>query len=203
MIARTSRILAQAEYEGTRYILQDRGGVYAVGPVWGLGRVFRSEKEAWMRFHEATGGVALEITEENMNEPDRFIERVVMSVEAGEHLEHAKEACEKAEQSAERGFYLGAALAARDAEEEAARAGKLLMAAFMQEADATIPEPSEEEKAEIEAEMVRIMASEDLLEACEEACRIIAVYGHPEDDNNVFKPIFDQLQAAIEKARPA
>lgn len=59
------RILAEAEYGGARHYLEDRGGVYVVGPVWGLGKVFRSEQEAWVRFNEATGGAALEAKEEH------------------------------------------------------------------------------------------------------------------------------------------
>lgn len=158
-----------------------------------------------MRFHEATGGAALEVTTEeetimsaaNDDPVERFSERATMSVEAGEHLAHAREACAKAEHLVERGFYLAGALEATNAQEEAARAKRLLMRSFVDEAEDSAPEPTKEEKAEIEAEMARVMAADDLLEACEAAKRYLNRI-----QSEASAEVVDQLEAAIEKARP-
>ena len=204
MIVPNTRTLAVAEYEGTRYVLEDRGGVYIVGQAWGIGKLCRTEREARVRFHEATGGAALDVTtqeETSMNPVNRHAERVDMAKEASEHLEHALEACSGAREKAGSGFYLSGALAALDAQEEATRAKKLLMRAFGQETEDTLPEPTEEQKAEWEREVALYEASEDLLEACEAAVEYMGECA-PRTYNDRRIEVYAQLRTAIEKARP-
>lgn len=193
------RILAEAVHEGKRYVLQDRGGVFAVGPAFGVGRTYTTEREARIRLSEASGGVSLSLKEKSMKARKRE-----SAVEAAEHLIHAREALQRVEEDVARGNFLAGYVAARNVSAAADRAEKLLLKAFFEGQEEPV-EPTEEQVEEPDGDFRRFEASEELLAAAiqvwENRGEIFSAPGDVYPATPLGSGLL-KLKRAIEKARP-